>query len=423
MLGAAPGLQVATASRLLALLPPRDRLTEALRRACRWGNTEAARELLAAGADPHAPSRHDGRLVTPVHCAAASGSESLLRLLLQQKPRGPLGLRQDADLELAAAQSLGLDGWLCLMPRHSHPDSESESTEDGPAAVLAPSPIGPDGKPSLDVRDVLGRSPLHYAAAADASPAVRYLLLHGADPSATDCFGRSAVQCAESGPETLGDDPELMIGGAARAEGGTSLSPAWVSSFRRPGTGTGNSGATKSGEQSTQAALVLAFERGDDSLSAEPVPGSERRRASKEALAVLRDEGVLFWNASVRANRLYNLKLYGAAMGAYGDALRLAPSAPQPATHRDMATLHYNRARAAYRLGQHVSAVEDCGAALKQDGTYRNALAQRAECHMALFGFSEAADDFESLLETDPTDRQWARRLLDARHLRDLSHY
>lgn len=54
----------------------------------------------------------------------------------------------------------------------------------------------------------------------------------------------------------------------------------------------------------------------------------------------------------------------------------------QSTSSRDLATLHYNRARAAYRLGQHCRAVEDCTDALDKDPTYRNAIAQRAECYM-----------------------------------------
>lgn len=42
---------------------------------------------------------------------------------------------------------------------------------------------------------------------------------------------------------------------------------------------------------------------------------------------------------------------------------------------------------------------------------------------MSLFDFERAARDFAGLLETDPTDRQWARRLSEARAQRDASHY
>lgn len=42
---------------------------------------------------------------------------------------------------------------------------------------------------------------------------------------------------------------------------------------------------------------------------------------------------------------------------------------------------------------------------------------------MALFDFDAAVSDFQSLLDMNPEDRQWLRRLHDARTMRDLSHY
>lgn len=161
----------------------------------------------------------------------------------------------------------------------------------------------------------------------------------------------------------------------------------------------------------------------DEDGAAPEAAASEAGHAA--ALRVLQEPSVLFWNASVRANRLYAERRYNEAIGAYSAALELASSDADGlrASRRDLATLHYNRARAAFRLGLHVAAVEDCGAALDQDDSYRNALAQRAECHMSLFDFERAAKDFRALLEADPSDRQWARRLLEAERMRDLSHY
>jgi DnaJ homolog subfamily C member 7 len=143
----------------------------------------------------------------------------------------------------------------------------------------------------------------------------------------------------------------------------------------------------------------------------------------EDTLRVLQDSSVVFWNASVRANRLYSERRYNEAIGAYSIALDKASSAGLKTSRRDLATLHYNRARAAFRLGRHVAAVEDCNDALDKDASYRNAIAQRGECHMALYDFERAARDFQQLLDSDPSDRQWARRILEARKMRDLSHY
>eukprot|EP01138_Halocafeteria_seosinensis_P011728 gb/GECG01011985.1/.p1 GENE.gb/GECG01011985.1/~~gb/GECG01011985.1/.p1 ORF type:complete len:958 (+),score=185.21 gb/GECG01011985.1/:1-2874(+) len=137
----------------------------------------------------------------------------------------------------------------------------------------------------------------------------------------------------------------------------------------------------------------------------------------------LEDPDLRFWNASVRANKLYNLKDFQSAMDEYALALKYAPKCQARASPRDLATLYYNRARAAYRLAQHCQAIEDCNSALESDSTYRNALAQRAECYMALFEFEKASKDFDSLLESDPSDRQWERRKDDAEMMRDISYY
>lgn len=120
----------------------------------------------------------------------------------------------------------------------------------------------------------------------------------------------------------------------------------------------------------------------------------------------------------------------------------------QNTSARDMSTLHYNRARSAYRLGRHCAAIDDCNAALEKDASYRNAVAQRAECYMvvfvvsrrrgwcvfrhrcasglvlqSLFDFDKACRDFQALVDADPSDKQWNRRLSDARSLRDMTHY
>ncbi|CAE7733032.1 Ankrd28, partial [Symbiodinium sp. KB8] len=94
---------------------------------------------------------------------------------------------------------------------------------------------------------------------------------------------------------------------------------------------------------------------------------------ARGCIDVLQDPHVMFWNSSVRANKLYNDKNFQGAIDMYSRALDLAPQ---------------------------------CSA----DATYRNALAQRAECYMGL-------------LDSMPDDRQWVRRLDDAIAMRDMTHY
>jgi DnaJ-class molecular chaperone len=41
----------------------------------------------------------------------------------------------------------------------------------------------------------------------------------------------------------------------------------------------------------------------------------------------------------------------------------------------------------------------------------------------SLFDFDKACRDFQALVDADPSDKQWNRRLSDARSLRDMTHY
>ncbi len=221
---------------------------------------------------------------------------------------------------------------------------QAQRRQRGAAGEDEPSEGSPD---FIDVNDVdsYRRTPLHLGAAGNHGAVVKCLLLNGADPDAVDEFGTTPLVAAKG------------------------------------------AGATA-------------------------------------ALQELQDANVLFWNASVRANRLYNEKHFDLAVAAYSEALRLALEeglvrcvrrqlvlvvvavlpccssrtcshmcvwivsrlcdvrATQGTSHRDVATLYYNRARASYRMGLHCSAINDCCLALEKDASYRNAIAQRAECYM-----------------------------------------
>jgi ankyrin repeat protein len=240
---------------------------------------------------------------------------------------------------------------------------------------------------NVDSKDAYRRTALHLAAASGQASTVKLLLLNGADPTCTDIHGHTGLHLAN----------------------GIDL-------------------------QALPPTTAAHFSTGE----------LEANSASPETIAVLEDPNVMFWNASLRANKYYTSKRFEKAIEAYTLALELAPvcnsvceshfsaqtaatfcECPpvQPPSARDMATLHYNRARARYRLGQHCAAVEDCTSALRNDASYRNALAQRAECYMSVFEFDKATRDFQGLLDSDPSDRQWSRRLQDARNMRDMSHY
>lgn len=233
-------------------------------------------------------------------------------------------------------------------------------------------PVAPLGGLSVDDRDAYGRTPLHVAAASDHSAVAYLLIMCGADPTVRDVQGLT---------------PADVAAGTLQYKQG------------------GNAPASSEG--------YSFFLTGELSVNP-PAP---------KAAAILSNKNSLFWNAGYRANRYYNEKRYQRAIEAYSIALELAPQCSETKAPRDMATLHYNRARAWYRMGSHFAAIEDCSSALNHDRSYRNALAQRAECHMSLFDFERAQRDFQALMDADPTDRQWGRRLVDARMNREMSHY
>jgi hypothetical protein len=41
----------------------------------------------------------------------------------------------------------------------------------------------------------------------------------------------------------------------------------------------------------------------------------------------------------------------------------------------------------------------------------------------AVFDFDRACKDFQALIDSDSDDKQWVRRLVEARSMRDMSHY
>ncbi|KAA0150295.1 hypothetical protein FNF29_05308 [Cafeteria roenbergensis] len=303
--------------------------------------------------------------------------------------------------------------------------------------------------------DILGAATAGKHAGAGHASACKVLLTEGADPGAVEEGGglrRSALHAAAAGgheaackallrqAQTQAAAQAQAAAERAQAAAEADDAPARARATQELGLARGALGRLLDARDTTGCtALALAARAGhagvckllllqgsDPSVADEDdvVPETAAEEAdAAAALGVLRDGSILFWNASVRANRLYSERRYNEAIGAYSTALELAAEHGLRASRRDLATLHYNRARAAFRLGRHVAAVEDCGAALEQDESYRNALAQRAECHMSLFDFERAARDFRALLDADPSDRQWARRLLEAERMRDLSHY
>jgi tetratricopeptide (TPR) repeat protein len=267
----------------------------------------------------------------------------------------------------------------------------SSANDMGQSALLAAAAAGHEGVVKLllskaagggsgvDDTDAYKRTALHLAAAGNHGAVAKLLLFNGASPAAVDSNGLTPADTAE-GTEGL-------------------LAPQQPSASR---------GGPESGRDKRPGAH---FRTGELSVN----------RRAPAVIRVLTDPNVRFWNASVRANRAYQDKQFSKAIAAYTDALTLATGAggSMAASPRDLATLHYNRARARYRLGAHCAAIEDCSTALEHDPSYRNALAQvgagwvpsdcrvhactlyfplqlqRAECYMSVFDHKRAAQDFQ----------------------------
>jgi tetratricopeptide (TPR) repeat protein len=327
----------------------------------RLPDAEAASERVAEQA-------FDRALAKALRCACRQGHlKTMLRLIAAGARAHAADSAAAQDYEPLDADDERMRGLIHIAAENGHDDVLGfllgrDSAAGATAATAVPlAPILSACGATIDDQDAYGRTPLHLAAAANHAGAIRLLLVSGADPLRRDAQNFSAARVAEGTLQVRGD---LFL----------------------------------SGELAANA-------------------------AAPAAAAMLQDKNVMFWNASLRAHRHYCEKRYAGAIEAYTAALELAPGCSTPSSPRDMATLHYNRARARYRLGSHLVAIEDCTAALLFDRSYRNALAQRAECHMSLFDFDRAQRDFQSLMDADPADRQWARRLVDARAVRDLSHY
>ena len=334
------------------------------------------------GADkPNLPSPADMALSQAVRIAAKNGHAGVLkRLLIAGASAGGRGLASEVSGSL-------MHTCLHIAAMSGHEEIVKILLAPLGTETSAKSPIASAGI-SIDDRDAYRRTPLHLAAAYNRASIVKLLLREGADALARDIHGHTPLELAETGTTASASAAAAVatkakISGSSQnaAQSGPRCGPCYVS-----------------GEIGTFP-------------------------AAPAAAASLSDPSVLFWNGSVRATRSYNEKRFKLAIEAYTSCIENSSKIYPPSSARDTATLHYNRARAHYRLGQHVAAIEDCTLALRYDGTYKNAIAQRAECNMSLFDFDRAVRDLAAVIEADPSDRQWQRRLIEARANRDLSHY
>ena len=140
-------------------------------------------------------------------------------------------------------------------------------------------------------------------------------------------------------------------------------------------------------------------------------------------LAALRDPTVRLVSKAKAANALYRAGEYARATDAYLGALAIAAGAPEACNDHDLATLHFNCARAALKEGRHITALEQAGNALDIRAEYANAQMLQAECHMELAEFSEAASAYAALARLEPDNPAWSECQLKASDMADASLY
>jgi len=159
---------------------------------------------------------------------------------------------------------------------------------------------------------------------------------------------------------------------------------------------------------------------GDVTLSDAALGGEEARAA---VLGALRDPTLRLVAKAKSANGLYRAGEFAAATAAYETALQIAADAPEACTDQDLATLHFNCARAALKEGRHLTALVQAASALERRADYANARMLQAECHMELAEFSEAAAAYAALCRIEPHNPAWAECRLKASDMAEASLY
>ncbi|GBG26159.1 DnaJ family protein [Hondaea fermentalgiana] len=266
---------------------------------------------------------------------------------------------------------------------------------------------------------------LHLAARGGHARCVRLLMRNGADVTARDKTGKTPLELAEL---TLVAAGEADAAALARSRASSAGSPKSIAGTREGGTHDPEDPAVSADDAApgpqTQATDEEATTPREGSTPSEESKTRSTRAKSKhkspkataaavvkaaEAEKLLRDADLLFWSHSVRANRLYAQEDFKGALAAYSAAIDLAESVKDErvATQANLATLYYNSARACVKAGLHLQAIERCSTAIElRGGSYKNALAQRASSHMALFDYARAVTDYEQLIQQSRADAE-----------------
>ena len=224
--------------------------------------------------------------------------------------------------------------------------------------------------------------PLHAASRAASSGAASLLLEHGAEVNARDARGRAPLHHAVAAGSA--EMVRYLLHHGAEAE--------------------------------LRDAEGRVAEEG-----AAAAPGGDEARAA--LLGALRDPTLRLVAKAKAANSLYRAGEYAAATAAYAVALQISADHPEACADQDLATLHFNCARAALKEGRHLTALEQAARALERRTDYANARMLQAECHMELAEFAEAASAYAALCRIEPANPAWAECRLKASEMAEASLY
>eukprot|EP00919_Chromeraceae_sp_WS-2016_P077949 GHVR01184411.1.p1 GENE.GHVR01184411.1~~GHVR01184411.1.p1 ORF type:complete len:579 (-),score=157.34 GHVR01184411.1:105-1841(-) len=132
-------------------------------------------------------------------------------------------------------------------------------------------------------------------------------------------------------------------------------------------------------------------------------------------------------NVSSMGNECYKQGDYKSACVRYGEAISICESlcsrSGSDGHHENLTKLHYNKARACFRMGEWLDAISECDKCLKHDSLYENAFSQRAQCHTSLLRWEDAATDYARLMEFNPSETEWIARWHDCHRQSSLDHY
>lgn len=185
--------------------------------AVRHNNPAASEILLRRGANPNAA--YDKRHRTPLHFAAMRAQAGTAELLLRYGANpDALGGRLCTPLHHAAEHRRGGQTVRILL-KHTAFRDRADGADKAEGADRAGENGGKTsfcGAPTVDAADLLGRTPLHYAAESGDVDGLRALAEHGAKVDAVDCQGRTPLHCAAHQGNV--NAIEVLLGQGAKIE-------------------------------------------------------------------------------------------------------------------------------------------------------------------------------------------------------------